>query len=139
MINKTISIPYEISLKLKEEENASALITKLLINYFKFNSNNLRDIEEQIDQIKSKDKEEVNENLDRLKQMKKKIIVENKEKEKIVKTTKEKEEKFKKTFHKIWKKETGKEPTDKQYNKFIDEFNQPNSKTNIFSFIKDNA
>lgn len=34
MVNKTISIPQEIDLKLKQEENASALITRLLEKHY---------------------------------------------------------------------------------------------------------
>ena len=37
MVNKTISIPQEINNQLKQESNASALITKLLMDHYKYN------------------------------------------------------------------------------------------------------
>lgn len=50
MVNKTISIPYEIDQKLKEETNASFLITTLLKNHYQ--TNNIKNLTiEEIDKL----------------------------------------------------------------------------------------
>lgn len=43
MVNKTISIPQEITEKLNLEKNQSALITRLLMDYYKYNIQNSED------------------------------------------------------------------------------------------------
>ena len=97
MINKTISIPEEVNNKLKTEENASALITKLLIQHYKYNIDSIDELKERLD-VLNKNKQELLSNLD----MEQEQIIAKKEilEKQIELTIKEKEDKEKKTLAK---------------------------------------
>ena len=70
MVNKTISISQEINDKLKQEINASALISKLLIDYYKNNTEDTKLVINQIEEKKNQliqDPEKQKEKLTELK------------------------------------------------------------------------
>jgi len=55
MVNKTISIEWELNERLKKEDNASGLISELLYKHYRINE---KSEEEIIEEVKEKQKQE---------------------------------------------------------------------------------
>lgn len=120
--------------------NASELIRMLLEQHFKFNTENISEIEDQIKRlkkIKKESKEDIEKEITKLQGIRSKVVVKTKEVEKIEKEKKEDMEKLKKQFFKNVVDITGKKANDKLFNKFIEEYKE--NKFNLFVFLKDNA
>ncbi len=142
MINKTISIPYEIHLKLKEEDNASGLITSLLVDYYRFNRVDLDTIRGEIDQIKHKKRQyskEIKSDLKKLEEVESSLEEKGEEEVEVEKATEDKKLSIKKRFGEVWLEEKGEEPEEDIFEEFWGEFNNPLMKTNIYSFIEDHG
>ena len=120
--------------------NASELIRMLLEQHFKFNTENISEIEDQIKRlkkIKKESKKDIEKEITKLQGIRSKVVVKTKEVEKIEKEKKEDMEKLKKQFFKNVVDITGKKANDKLFNKFIEEYKE--NKFNLFVFLKDNA
>lgn len=137
---KIISLEFDLMAKLKEEENASALIARLLKEYFKFSElDNLEDIEREEKTIKEKReevKEREKEDLNRLKAHRKVIKVRAVEKEIIIEKAQEKEKIMRESFMENYKERTGKKGTEEQFKIFYKNWTDPlRPKYDIREFI----
>lgn len=137
MVNKMITLPYDMFLKLKEETNASALIYKLLTSHYRTSEEKPEEIESQIKDLKKEKKEnnqELNESVERLSHAKK--VLKEKEIETIEKNTAEKELRSsqKQGFFDLFLHEIGRKPTEMEW---ISYQKQLLKGGNAFSFMYD--
>lgn len=101
MVNKTISLTEEMFNKLKGEENASALIDGLLREFYKYNIQDIEEINKEIDKLREKEKESGNKienELEKLERIKNRVEGEIKEKAERVEKAKLWLEEFKSKF-----------------------------------------
>jgi hypothetical protein len=137
MTNKTISIPEYINDKLSQEENASGLITQLLIEYFKTNVKSISEIEARQEQIEKERKEFVEKysedyaTLEKRKQViKQEVETEEQTKERM---EKKREAKINNILN-LFKDETGKEMSKEELTEYLERFENEKG-FNIFKYI----
>lgn len=137
---KTIYLPDELCLKLKEEQNASGLIANLLFDYYKTK------IPKTIEELEREIREKEN-NLITIKTIKQKEIetIEGKKKEleqqeKTEKEIKEEQEQKlnqkRENIIKEFKSELQREPTEKEINNYLLRIEQ-GEKINIYTYIEE--
>jgi hypothetical protein len=139
MVNKTISIPFEINEQLKNLENASGLITDLLITHFKLDADSIEDIEEKQKEIKSKEQKFLEQLEDDFKLLENKKTIIKKQTEfieKKQKLTDEKKKEMIKSIKKNFKDLTNTEMTDEQLKKYLDNLKKKDN-YNIFMFVEE--
>jgi len=140
MVNKTISLTEEMFNKVRGEENASALIDRLLRNHFKFDKLNLEEINNKINSSKElivKNTETIESEIEKLERLKGKIESEEKERLDLEERYKTKEGKFRDNFLRNYKEITNKEATEEQFIKFKSEWDKGEKGFNIFKFIEE--
>lgn len=123
MVNKTISIPYDIDKLLKEEENASALITKLLEEHYKFNVGSKDEVSARLLLLEDKQNKQIEvyeKEIQKLEEVKENIH--NKEQDLLIQEElqKEKDKGIRKSRNKYFKDITHRDMTDQEH----EEFNQ---------------
>ena len=121
MVNKTISIPFQINGKLKQEENASALITRLLEEYYKLNITNLEEVEKNLKNLEEEKVyrvELIKKETEQLEEVKNNLIDKEtqifEEQEKAMK----KEQSKRESRNKLFKEMTCRDMTDEEYIEF---------------------
>ena len=139
MVNKMISIPHELNEKLKSETNASGLIAKLLIEHYKFSSENVKDIEAQQEELKSKEMkllERLEEDFNKLEN--KKILI--KKQTEAIENLEEKNQKKKlemvENIRKSYLELTEKDMSDETLEEYIKKLRMGEVKS-IFQFIEE--
>jgi len=141
MVNKTISLPYEINEKLKGEHNASGLITELLTRYFKEDTKETQeDLDKKIKSIEH-EKRDMLDKLEREKKQltgKKEILEKQVEVEIEEKQIGEGKEKYKQnSIRSTFYDETGRDMTTKELEDYLVALKLDNA--NLFQWIKENA
>ncbi len=125
MVNKTISITWELNEKLKSESNASALIVELLKEHYKIDSfknstvedveKNLKEIEENRKKILEQLKKEESNFITKKELIKQQTEFLEKSKEEVVIKEKEKLENIKRSFYEF----LGRNITDKEMEEYL--------------------
>lgn len=128
MVNKTISLTEETFDRLKTEDNASALIERLLKEYYQYNITNPEEINKRIQKLKEKKNlknGELDKEIQKLQKIQNSIDTEKREKEKI----KEKELNLKReernNFFKNYKDLTNQEATEELWKEFKRRWDSP--------------
>lgn len=125
MVNKTISIPYDLDKLLKEEDNASALISQLLQEHYKFNIGTKEEIDARLRNLsdnQSKQIEIYKQEIQKIEEVKKNIEKKEEELNSQEDRIKAKELSKRTSRNNIFKSETGRDMTDIEYNEFNDLF-----------------
>jgi hypothetical protein len=138
MVNKTISLTEEIIFKLKDEENASALIEKLLRDYYKFNVKNLEDVNQRLNQIKELRNNEIERKeteIEKLTRVKIQIEKQEQDKQEQEERAKRKKEEWKQSFFNNFRDLTGKEATEDIYSEYLEMWGKGIKGFNIWKFL----
>jgi len=83
MAQRYIYLQDELNNKLKQEENASALITSLLMEHYKYNTQDINEINREIDELREKEKlsgSKIESEMEKLERVKNRVESELKEK-----------------------------------------------------------
>ena len=140
MAQRYIYLPDELNERLKQEKNVSALIQRLLRDFYKYNITNLDEIEKKIAELKE-NQELKNGQLDseikKLMIIQDRIRAEEKERNSLIEKQKNREKNFRDNFFKNFKDITNKEATEEQFIKFKKRFELREEGFSIFSFCND--
>lgn len=137
MGNKMISIPDDILIKLRKEDNASGLITKLLMEYYKYNTVSIKEITERLQNLKTTKKEvkkEIEMEIKKVESLRSKVIIKEKERDSIIEENKEKDAENKAKFDQNVLEITGKQPKKGLFELFLNEIKYTR-KFNLYRFL----
>lgn len=137
MINKSISIPYEIDSLLKKEENASALIVSLLEKHYKFKEQNQLTAQQRLDLFREQKEKNLNPLLTQEEQLMKEVEREQEEKikyEYLKQKEIDKEQDKKNRIFNTFKEEVGREMSEEEYQEILRRYKEE-PKFNLFRFI----
>jgi len=139
MINKSISIPYELDNLLKGEENASGLICNLLREHYKYKGQNQLTAQQRLDLFREQIEKNLNPLLTQEEQLIKEVERENKkfqekefEEQKIIYKEQDKKNRIFTTFN----EEVGREMIEEEYQELLRRY-KTEPKFNLFKFIEE--
>jgi hypothetical protein len=122
MAQRYIYLSDELNQKLKQEENASALICRLLNKYYKFdNMTTIEDTNKAIKQIEEEEQircNSINNEIDKLVEIKNNLEIQKENEVKIQNIKQSKEQEFKESVLNNFKVYTDKDMTEEQYLRF---------------------
>ena len=124
-VQKMISIPYELNEKLKNEENASGLITQLLEKYYKTNVKSVPEIESrqrQIEEERRKFQEKYSEDYAILENKKQVIKKEVESEEEIKERQRKKRTEMINNILNSFKEEVGREMSKEELSGYLERF-----------------